>query len=519
VAGVAAATPDFDLHLVRDPFHSPGGESHGKILRMEIGITGFGAYIPRLRLARKAVFDANGWFSPGLRSLAKGERAIANWDEDAVTMAVEAARDCLTGVDRAGLKGLYLASTSYPFDDRQNSGIVAQALNLESGISVLDVAASQRAGTSGLIAALQAARGGGGPILVVAADKRRTKSASPQELSYGDGATALLVGGGAPLAARFLGAHSETVDFVDHYRGHGRDFDYGWEERWIRDEGFLKIVPKAVQVLFRKTGVEPSGIAHFCMPAAMARVAQSVAKLVGLPETSVRDNLQAQCGETGVAHPLLMLVHALENARPGERILVIGFGQGSDALIFEAGEGLATLAKRQGVAGSLARRKEETNYNRYLAFNDLVAMERGLRSEVDKQTALSALYRKREMLLGLVGGRCSQCGTLQFPKSNICVNPNCNAIGTQENQPFADLSARVMSYTADQLTYSPDPPQCYGMVTFAEGGRMMADFTDVAGAKVEVGMPMRMVFRIKEIDTARGFARYFWKAAPAAKET
>ena len=485
---------------------------------MDIGITAFGAYIPRLRLARKAVLEANGWFSPGLKSLARGERAIANWDEDAVTMAVEAARDCLTSVDRAGLKGLYLASTSYPFDDRQNSGIVAQALTLESGLSVLDVAASQRAGTSGLIAALQAAQGGAGPILVIAADKRRTKTASPQEMSYGDGAAALLVGGGVPLAARFIGAHSETVDFVDHYRGHGRDFDYGWEERWIRDEGFLKIVPRAVQALVAKTGVEPSAIAHFCMPAAMARVAQSVAKLVGLPEGSVRDNLQAQCGEAGVAHPLLMLAHALESAKPGERILVIGFGQGADALLFEAGEGGAP-AKRRGVTGSLARRREETNYNRYLAFNDLVAIERGLRSEVDKQTALSALYRKREMLLGLVGGRCRQCGTLQFPKSNICVNPNCNAIGTQENQPFADLSARVMSYTADQLTYSPDPPQFYGMVTFEEGGRMMADFTDVAGAKVEVGMPMRMVFRIKEFDTARGFSRYFWKAAPAARET
>ena len=485
---------------------------------MDIGITGFGAYIPRLRLARKSVLEANGWFSPGLRSLARGERAIANWDEDAVTMAVEAARDCLTGVDRAGLKGLYLASTSYPFDDRQNSGIVAQALNLGSGISVLDIAASQRAGTSGLIAALQAAQGGGGPILAIAADKRRTKTASPQEMTYGDGAAALLIGGDGPLAAKFLGAHSETVDFVDHYRGHGRDFDYGWEERWIRDEGFLKIVPRAVKALLQKTGADPSGIAHFCMPAAMARVAQSVAKMVGLPETGVRDNLQAVCGETGVAHPLLMLVAALEAAKPGERILVTGFGQGCDAILFEVWDGLGKLAPRRGVAGSLARRKEETNYNRYLAFNDLVAIERGLRSEVDKQTALSTLYRKREMLLGLVGGRCRQCGTLQFPKSNICVNPNCNAVETQDDQPFADLAGRVMSYTADQLTYSPDPPQFYGMVTFAEGGRMMVDFTDVSGSKVEVGTPMRMVFRIKEFDAARGFARYFWKATPAAKE-
>lgn len=488
-------------------------EARGGGLAMDIGIAAFGAYIPRLRLSRKAVVEANGWFNPALKSLAKGERAMCNWDEDSVTLAIEAARDCLLGQDRGRLKAVTMASTSYPFDDRQNSAIVAQALNLGREIAALDIAASQRAGTAGLLTALQVAAGGGGPVLFVAADKRRAKAASGQELAYGDGAAAFLLGGGEPVA-RFLGGHSETVDFVDHYRGHGRDFDYGWEERWIRDEGYLKIVPTALAGLFRKTGIPPESVSHFCMPTAMARVAQGVAKKAGLAEASVRDNLQAVCGETGAAHPLVMLVHALEEAKPGARILVTSFGQGCDALLFEATPALAALPRRRGVTGSLARRKAETNYNKYLAFNDLVALERGLRSELDKQTALSALYRKRDMLLGLVGGRCRVCGTLQFPKSNMCVNPNCNRVGTQDDQPFADLKGRVMSYTADRLTYTPDPPQFYGMVTFAEGGRMMVDFTDVDASAVEVGTPMRMVFRVKEVDQARGFTRYFWKAAP-----
>ena len=59
------------------------------------GIVAYGAYVPRLRLDRAAVFKAHSWFNPGLRGLAKGERSMANWDEDVVTMAVEAARDCL----------------------------------------------------------------------------------------------------------------------------------------------------------------------------------------------------------------------------------------------------------------------------------------------------------------------------------------------------------------------------------------------------------------------------------------
>jgi hydroxymethylglutaryl-CoA synthase len=147
-------------------------------------------------------------------------------------------------------------------------------------------------------------------------------------------------------------------------------------------------------------------------------------------------------------------------------------------------------------------------------------MERGLRSEVDKQTPLTTLYRKRDMLLSLVGGRCERCGTVQFPKSNICVNPNCRAAHSQVDQPFSEYGGKVMSFTADSLTYCPDPPAHYGMVQFAEGGRMMVDFTDVDTGQVEVGMPMRMVFRIKEFDPARGFTKYFWKAAPVgtAKE-
>ncbi len=62
---------------------------------MTAGIVGYGAYVPRLRMSRQAIYDANAWFAPGLKSKAKGSRSLANWDEDATTMAVAAARDSL----------------------------------------------------------------------------------------------------------------------------------------------------------------------------------------------------------------------------------------------------------------------------------------------------------------------------------------------------------------------------------------------------------------------------------------
>ncbi len=483
-----------------------------------IGIVSYGAYLPRLRLNKKAIAMANAWMDPALLAHAKGERAMANWDEDSVTMAVEAARDCLAGQDRGRVGALYLASTSPPFADRQNAGIVAGALNLSEQIATLDLGASQKAATSGLLAALNAVKAGAvQTVLLAAADKRRTKAACAQEMQFGDGAAALLLGSGA-VAAEFLGGHSVSVDFVDHYRGQNRAFDYTWEERWIRDEGYGKIVPPAVIRALEKTGVKPEQVAHFALPCVYGGVAAGVAKKAGIRPEAVRDNLAAVCGETGAAHVLVMLAQALQEAVPGQILVAAGFGQGADVLVFRATDRVAHCVPPLGVKGYLARRKEETNYMKFLTFNQLVLQERGLRAERNPQTALSVLYRKRGMLLGLVGGCCPKCRTPQFPKAEVCVNPQCRALGPQEDYLFADRPARVNSWSADNLTYTVDPPAHYGMVRFDGGGQFMADFTDYDVGQVQVGMPVRMVFRIRGKDEERGMTRYFWKAAPIAAD-
>jgi hydroxymethylglutaryl-CoA synthase len=475
---------------------------------MAFGILAAGAYIPRLRLQRKAIVDANRWFAPGLSSLGKGERAICNWDEDAITMAVEAVRDATAGRDRADIASLYLASTTLPFLDRLNAGVVAGALSLREDLSALDVASTQRCGTSALAQALRGHEVG----IVVAAEHRRTKAASAIELTAGDGAAAVLVGDGEPVA-RLLASARSTVDFVDHFRTAESEYDYQWEERWIRDAGYLTIVPPVIARCLENARLKASDVTHFCMSAMVPRVVDSVAKASGIADMAIADNLQSVCGDTGAAHPLLLLVSVLERARPGDRILVVGFGQGADVLVFEVTGALAGKG-RLGTAGYLGRRREEMNYSKFLAFNELVEIERGMRSETDKQTPLSSLWRNRDTVTAMIGGQCSVCGTVQFPIARVCVNPNCNTVDTQEPHPFAGKTGRVNSFTADRLTYSPDPPAYYGMVQFEEGGRWMMDFTDVEADKLEVGMLMRMMFRIKDIDAQRGFRRYFWKAAP-----
>jgi 3-hydroxy-3-methylglutaryl CoA synthase/NAD(P)-dependent dehydrogenase (short-subunit alcohol dehydrogenase family)/putative sterol carrier protein len=479
-----------------------------------IGITSYGAYIPRLRLERSAIYRAMGWFAPATIMVAQGERAMCNHDEDALTMAVAAARDCLTGKDKKAIDGAYLCSTTLPFADRQNAGILKTALNLPDAMITADFTSSQRAGTTGLLTALEVLEGGGRKsLLVAAADMRQTKPAYFYEMWFGDGAAALLVGD-QDVIAEFKGSYSVSYDFVDHYRGAGKSYDYTWEERWVREEGYSKFIPEAVGGLFRKLGITMADVQKVVFPCLFKAEHKAIAKTLGASPEKVIDTMHEVCGETGAAHPFLMFCAALEQAKPGDGILLAGFGQGCDALFFRVTDAIAKLAPRAGVKGSLENKKSIDNYMKFLKFRDLIDPEMGIRAEAPTQTAMTTLWRKRKMLTGLVGGRCRDCGTPQFPKMDVCVNPECNHVDTQEDFEFADVPARVKTFTGDLLAVSVDPPAIYGMVQFEGGGRFMADFTDCELADCKVGIPVKMAFRRRFRDDERGFSGYFWKAIP-----
>ncbi|HXC79233.1 MAG TPA: OB-fold domain-containing protein [Candidatus Acidoferrum sp.] len=479
-------------------------------MKSEVGIAAFGAYIPALRVSRQEISNTHAWINP-VKPQPQSERSSAGWDEDSITMAVEAARDCLSGVDRASVQGVYMGTTTAPFSDRLNSGVVAGALGLDEMVIAQDTTGSLRAGTTALLAALAVA--GDSSALCTVADRRAAMPATAQELTTGHGAAAVLVSAGAGVA-RLIGSVSQTVDFVDHFRSAREEFDYQWEERWVRDEGYLKLVPRLVATVLNRTGVRAQDIAHFCFPCTLPKVPETVAKLIGVPEGSISNNLMARCGDTGAAHPLLMLINTLETAKPGEKILVIGFGQGGDALIFEVTDAIIPYRVRGTGAAKWLARRSLCPYARYLVLNGLLKIGAGIRAEADKGTAMTAAYRHRDFLTGFEGGRCTVCGTLQIPRTRTCANPDCHAVDSQQSHPFAESVGRVVSFTSDNLTYSPDPPAIYGMIDFDGGGRLMMDFTNVIKDDVQIGTPMRMVFRIKDHDSRRAFSRYFWKAAP-----
>jgi uncharacterized OB-fold protein len=145
-----------------------------------------------------------------------------------------------------------------------------------------------------------------------------------------------------------------------------------------------------------------------------------------------------------------------------------------------------------------------------------IQLDWGMRSETDHKTALTQHYRASDQVAGLVGAQCNECGAVQFPRLATCVN--CASMKPMTPVPLADAPAKVMTFTADWLQYSPSPPLYFGMVQFDNGARILMEMVDVDPAGFGVNTPLRMVFRIKEKDERRHYNRYFWKATPAAPQ-
>lgn len=476
----------------------------------DTGIISIAGYLPRRRLSRKAIVAANQWANPALASLGSGHRTICAHDEDSLTMAVEASRACLARATGFAPGLVQFASTTPPFADRAGSVLLTEALTLSPDIRCADAGGYLGCGAGALIDALD----GGRPALTVASDKRAARIASAQELSFGHAAAAVATGTG-DLIARFVAAHCLSIDFVDHYRSTGARTDYVLEERWVRDEGHMKIVPQAIAALLDKAGWAIGDVRHVAIAGVSRATLRLIARTCGIDEDRLVDPLDAECGNTGAAHALLMLCHALETAGPGEKILLLNVAQGAQGLLFETTEAIAERRAEGTVRAQLDAGLEDDNYLRFLSFGEQIEVDWGIRAERDNRTALSAFHRHRRTITGFVGGLCTACGTRQFPKGPCCVNPDCRSFDTLVDEPFQHKVGRVRSFTEDWLAISANPPLMYGNVGFDDGGVVMMEFTDFEPGRLGVATPVRSVFRIKDRDPKRLFHRYFWKAAPA----
>ena len=474
------------------------------------GITSYGAYVPFYRINRMTIYSALGWLNPA--SLLPGEKAVANYDEDSLTMAVASAMDCLTGIEREKINGLFFATTTTPYKERQNAGIVATALDLRPEIRTSDFTTSIKAGTGALISAYDAVTSGSAKnVMVCASDCRLGKPGGFQEEIYGDGAAALLLGDSGVIAS-VEGTYSVSYDFVDHWRAEEDRYNRTWEDRWIRDEGYGKFISEAISGLLNKYNLTPKDFAKVVYPCLYVRAHADIGKTLGFEPDQIQDHMFTTIGNTGTAYTLMILVAALEDAKPGDKILVASYGNGSDALFLEVTGEIEKARERRGIKGHLASKKDLESYEKYVTRREILTIDTGGRGEEVAPTQLSTLWRERRMVLGLCGSKCRRCGMPQYPPQEICANPKCGAIGEMDGYRFSDKRGHLFTYTGDILAFSPSPPAIYGMVDFDGGGRWMFDLTDAELDSLEVGMPVEMSFRRKYHDVSRGIHAYYWKA-------
>lgn len=479
------------------------------------GICSYGGYVPRYRLDRKLVFSAMGWMNAGNIALSRGEKAVANFDEDSITMAVAAGADALKGIDPTTIGGVYFASTTMPYKERQNAGIISAALGANDNIRAADFGGALKAGTTALLSAIEAVQAGSlNNVVVCVAECRLAKPAAPQELIFGDAAAALVVGN-QDVIAEFKGSYSITHDFVDHYRGGFAKFDRQWEDRWIRDLGYDQLIPEAVNGLLKKTGLKATDFAKVVYPCHYDAERKKLNKMLGIAPQAEQGTFMAEIGESGAAQSMVMLVAALETAKPGDKILVVSFGSGCDAMYFEVTGNITKKRGQNGITGALASKAPLDNYTKYLVWRDILPGETGLRGEEDLWTRFSALWRQRRFVLGLWGGKCKKCGTQQIPAQKVCVSPECGAVDQMEPIRFAGTLGEIATYTGDNLAASFNPPAIYGAVKFEGGGKFYFDFTDCNLDELKTGMKVRMSFRRKYYDKNRDISGYFWKAVPA----
>ena len=463
------------------------------------GIAAYGAYVPRYRLGPATL----GWN-------ATTERAVANFDEDSVSMAVAAGVDCLYRHDRDSVDGLFFATTTPPYAEKQCAAIIAAALDLRRDIFTADVTGVLRAGTSALKSALDSVTAGtANRVLVIAADSRQGAPRSETERNSGDGAVAFLVSN-QETAADLVGFHSVTENLLDSWRSSGDPFVRSWEDRFSAEEGLERILGEVVDGYMAKHGCDASDAARVALYAPDSRRHGQLAQFLGFQPDQVQDPLFGRMGNTGAAFPLMLLAAALDSAGPGELLLTVSYGDGGEVLGFRTNHNIAGSGPPMGVGGYLKSKQELPDYETYARWKDVWITDAAARRPASASPSVTALWRESDRNIRLYGAKCNACGYIQYPAQRVCVD--CRAVNDWTPLRFSDRPGSVFTYSMDYLAGTTDSPLVIAVVDFIGGGRMLCMMTDRELDEIEIGMPVEMSFR--KLRVVNGIHNYYWKAVP-----
>jgi hydroxymethylglutaryl-CoA synthase len=342
----------------------------------DVGIVGYGAYLPRYRLPGDEVDRI---WKDGQGGSPIREKAVPGPDEDTATMSVEAARNALAraGIDPAAIRAVWVGSESHPYAVKPTSTIVAEAIGAVPATQAADWEFACKAGTEAFQAAMAFVGSGMADYaLAIGMDTAQGRPGDELEYTAGAGGAAYLVGPAEEALAEVEGSFSyvtDTPDFFrrpyEHYPQHG--------SRFTGEPAYFKHVLASARQLMESLGSTPEDYAAAVFHQPNPKFPERAAKTLGFrPEQTRTGLLCPLVGNTYAGSCMLGLTAILDEAQPGDRVLLVSFGSGagSDAISFRVTDKIEERRDRATRTQAYVERRKEIDYGTYVRYRQKLHM-------------------------------------------------------------------------------------------------------------------------------------------------
>jgi hydroxymethylglutaryl-CoA synthase len=343
----------------------------------EVGIVGYGAYIPQYRLPAREV--ARVW-KAGAGSLPIKEKAVAGIDEDVITMSIEAARNALAraGIDPSGIRAVWVGSESHPYAVKPTSTVVAEAIGATPHTQAADWEFACKAGTEAIQAAIGFVGSGMAQYaLSIGMDTAQARPGDALEYTAGAGGAAFILGPAAESLAVMEGSYSFASDTPDFWRRAEEKYpEHG--ERFTGAPGYFKHITEAATALMQALGTTPADYRYAVFHQPNTKFPKRVGRSLGFkPEQIEPGLLVTVIGNTYAGSALLGLTAVLDAAQPNDRILLVSYGSGagSDAMSLHTTNRLPQCRDLAPRTQAYIDRRTEIDYATYARFRGKLAAE------------------------------------------------------------------------------------------------------------------------------------------------